>query len=122
MVGRKCQRNLSICVHACACIMHLCACVMHACACVMHACATSVHVCAYSLHMYMFVFINSYGCMPQHANAYRTLCTHAWDMYSFSHFSCPIMILMLFFISFCRFYPPSQVEVVPVTSLLSIGP
>ena len=81
MVGRKCQRNLSIYVHACACVMH--------------ACATSVHVCAYSLHSYVFVFINSYGCMPQHAYACIRLvfaaCIHAYAFSIHAWHSCSLV-------------------------------
>ena len=78
-----------------------------------------------------------YGCMLQHAYARRTLRMHTRDLRThigthkphflsnlifFTHFSYPIMILMLFFILFCRSYHLSWVRVVLAVFLHGIGP
>ena len=63
MVDRNYRRTLSVCVHVCACVMH--------------ARTTSVHACVYSFHAYTFVFISSYGHMPQHAHTCRDP-AYAW--------------------------------------------
>ena len=93
----------------------------------MHPLFMRMHLCS-SVH---------YGHMLQHAYTCRTLRMHTRDLRThigthkphflsnlifFTHFSYPIIILMLFFILFCKSYHLSWVGIVLAIFLHGIGP